>query len=141
MVNYNPKVLEKWADRLYRRVYLEIIKWALISWGIGLIIAIIASYFLHLHLELTIFVSLIALIIGIGIGLSKTLELRARAQRDLWLVMMELRLGMIEKYLSAIAEKTAPDIKESESKPINPEEVKPQSNNPPTPSEQSQSTC
>ena len=98
MVKYNPKVLEKWAARLYHSAEMAIIYW---SFG-GLISAFALNFFLYGSVfpstdNLSILFLIIGLLIGLAVGLYRTLEIRARAQRDLCMVRIEKHLSELVK--------------------------------------------
>ncbi|MGM0405907.1 MAG: hypothetical protein ACQEQM_07190 [Thermoplasmatota archaeon] len=94
MVGYNPKVLEKYAGRLYIRAYMTIIKW--------IVIFIFSAYILNefeiIPLDFDpLFIYVIFGAIGIWTGLFKTLALRAEAQKMLCLKTIEQHLSNMLK--------------------------------------------
>ena len=106
MVRYSPKVLEKYAARLYRSAEMTIVYWSLS----GLISAFFLNFFLYgsefLSTEnLSILFLIIGVLIGIAVGLSRTLEIRARAQRDLCMVRIEKHLSELVKREEMMPEK------------------------------------
>ncbi len=96
MVKYNPKVLEKYATRLYRHAEFTIIYYTVS----GIFSAFVLSLLIYGNNafstdNLSILFLLIGALIGVAIGLSKTLEIRARAQRDLLMIEIEKHLSMM----------------------------------------------
>jgi hypothetical protein len=96
MVDYDPEVLQKYADRLYRRAIMAIITYSFMGLFFGVIGGVLiqapidefeADYETEQNLIVDnmcfIFTGL-GLLIGIEVGFEKTLELRAQAQIILW---------------------------------------------------------
>ena len=102
MVEYNPDVLQKYADKIYQEAYFQIVYWAIV----GLIGGVIVGIFIQAPLtdieedlgpqqELLVDnVCFVFLIIGLGIGVTigynKTLEMRKDAQLILCMRAIEL---------------------------------------------------
>ena len=88
-VEYNPKILQKEVNTLYRRARSVIFGWMFIFFIIDVLISFFIGKGTHQNLYLSIFVYISLILIGLIIGLEKSFRLRLEAQKILCIMSIK----------------------------------------------------
>lgn len=92
MVEYDPEVLKRHADRLYTQAYLLVVIWALMGFIVGAVIHAILPSVIRSHndqSDLAVGIWIAASIVGLLIGWARCQDLRIKAQTILCQVEIE----------------------------------------------------
>ena len=92
MVEYNPEVLKRYADRLYVQAYLLVLVWTLVGAGIGAVISAVVPVRGLSHDEQSMLAGGLWIgltVVGFLFGWSQCMSLRIKAQQILCQVAIE----------------------------------------------------